>query len=53
MGRHLFTVQATFFINNRGVVACPGLTPRDGETVRIGDPLELRRPDGTVSRASP
>jgi hypothetical protein len=48
MGRQLFTVQATFVIANRGVVACLGLTPGDGETFRIGDPLELRRPDGTV-----
>ena len=47
MGRKLFTVEDTFVIRQRGVVVVPGIAPLGEEKFRIGDPLELRRPDGT------
>ena len=52
MGRHLFTVEDAFAIRQRGVIVVPGITPEDGEVFRIGDPLELRRPDGTRRRTT-
>ena len=46
MPRLLFTVKSLFTIKGRGVVAEPGV--EDYKAVRIGDPIELRRPDGTI-----
>lgn len=48
MARLLFTVQDHFDIQGRGVVTVPGLGP--AERLWIGDPLEIRRPDGTSMR---
>ena len=50
-GRHLITVEEAFVIEGRSAVApVPGF-PSD-VFVRVGQPLELRRPDGTVGRSS-
>ncbi len=45
----LFVVADTFTITNRGLVLSPGVLP--GAKVAFGDTVELRRPDGTTSRA--
>lgn len=47
MARLLFVVKDTFFIQGRGLVPIPGIVPVDEETFRLGDPILLRRPDGT------
>ncbi|MFN0198942.1 MAG: hypothetical protein ACKVT0_19510 [Planctomycetaceae bacterium] len=48
MARHLYTVSDTFFLQGRGVVLIPGIKPVDDELFRIGDPIVLRKPDGTT-----
>jgi len=45
--RRLFTVSDTFMIRGRGLVLAPGTVPVGGERFRAGDPLLLKRPDGT------
>jgi hypothetical protein len=52
MGRMLFKVEHCFAIRNRGVVMLPGIVPQGNERVRVGDSLQLRRPDGTAVRTS-
>ena len=47
MARRVFNVADTFTIRGRGVVLLPGLTPINDERFRVGDPLLLKRPDGT------
>lgn len=46
MAEHLFTVEFVFTIPTRGVVLAPGL---DGPPAyhRVGEAIELRRPDGS------
>jgi hypothetical protein len=51
MKRLLFTVADSFEITGRGLVIIPGIIPRDDERFRVGDAIELRRPDGTVFHA--
>lgn len=42
-------VAETFGITGRGVVVSPGISPDDRSArVLIGDPLNLRRPDGSL-----
>jgi hypothetical protein len=48
MARRLFTVADTFVIRGRGLVPVPGIVPVDDERFRVGDPIQLRRPDGLV-----
>ena len=48
MARLLFTVTDTFPIRARGVVLLPGIVPDGEERFRIGDPLLLKRPDGST-----
>jgi hypothetical protein len=48
VGRLLFIVQHVVTIKGRGVALIPGIVPEEGEAFRVGDPLELRRPDGSV-----
>jgi hypothetical protein len=43
----LFVVEDTFFIKGRGLVPVPGIVPIEEERFRVGDPLLLKRPDGT------
>jgi hypothetical protein len=47
MTRRLFTVEDTFVIHGRGLVLAPGLIPEGNERFRVGDPVTLRRPDGS------
>ena len=47
MARRIFNVADTFTIRSRGVVLMPGLVPINDERFRVGDPLLLRRPDGS------
>ena len=44
--RYLFTVSDIFVIRDRGIVLAPGVSPR--QEIRVGDAVELHRPDGTV-----
>lgn len=46
MARCLFTVEDTFFIEDRGLVLIPQIV--SDETLRAGDLINLRRPDGSV-----
>lgn len=48
MPRRLFTVTDTFLIRARGVVLLPGIVPEGDERFQIGDPLRLKRPDGST-----
>jgi hypothetical protein len=43
---YLFTVEDSFVISERGIVLAPGV-PGD-KSVRVGDMVELRSPDGSV-----
>jgi hypothetical protein len=52
MPRRLFTVSDTFLIRGRGLVLVPGIVPVDDERFRAGDPLPLKRPDGTALRTT-
>lgn len=45
MGRLLFVVEDVFEIRSRGIVAVPGITPLPGEKWKVGDAIELRRPN--------
>ncbi len=47
MARRLLTVEDTFLISGRGLVPVPGLIPEDDELFRVGDPILLKRPDGS------
>jgi hypothetical protein len=47
MPRCLFVVEDTFSIKGRGLVPAPGIVPLGEEQFRLGDPLLLKRPDGT------
>jgi hypothetical protein len=48
MARLLFTVEDIWTIRGRGIVISPGLVPQGDERFRLGDRLELHRPDGSV-----
>ena len=48
--RHLFTVTETFPIADRGTVVI-GFTKDQYQLFRVGDSVELKRPDGTLIRA--
>jgi translation elongation factor EF-Tu-like GTPase len=47
MSRLLFTIEDRFLIQDRGLVVVPGLSDRDDKRFRVGDPILLKRPDGT------
>ncbi len=47
MGRLLFVIEATFLIEGRSLVLCPGIIPEGDERFSVGDLVQLRRPDGT------
>ena len=47
----LFVVEDVFVIKERGVVATGQLADPAHARYRIGDPVEIRRRDGSVSRA--
>lgn len=52
MSRRLFTVSDTFTIRGRGLVPVPGFVPVGEERFRVGDPLLLKRPDGSEVRTA-
>jgi translation elongation factor EF-Tu-like GTPase len=47
MARCLFVVEDTFFIKGRGLVLVPGIVLQGDERLRVGDPILLKRPDGS------
>src|SRR5689334_20273350 len=47
MARLLFTVTDRFYIAGRGLIPVPGIVPAANERFRVGDPLLLKRPDGS------
>jgi translation elongation factor EF-Tu-like GTPase len=47
MPRRLFVVEDAFFIEGRGLVPLPGIVPQGEERFRIGDPVVIKRPDGS------
>lgn len=47
MPRVLLTIEETFTVEGRGVVLLPRLEPIDEERFAAGDPVRIRRPDGT------
>ncbi len=47
MARRLLVVEDRFLIKGRGLVPVPGISLGD-ERTRVGDPIELRRPDATT-----
>jgi len=52
MPRCLFTVEDTFSVTGHGLVLVPGIIPVGEERFRVGDPILLRRPDGTSVSAT-
>ncbi len=47
MARRLFIVEDTFSIKGRGLVPVHGILPQGEERFLVGDPIQLRRPDGS------
>ena len=47
MARLLFIVEESFAIKGRGLVPVPGIVPQGVERFRVGDPILLKRPDGS------
>jgi|SRR5580692_11353064 hypothetical protein len=48
--RCLFVVSDTFAIKGRGLVLIPGIKPEGDERFRVGDIVELRKPDKAIAR---
>jgi hypothetical protein len=48
MGRRLLVVASTFTVKGRGLVLVPGILPEGDECFRPGDPIVLRKPDGST-----
>jgi hypothetical protein len=48
MARRLFTVGAAFGVEGRGLVLIPGIVPEGEERFRVGDRVQLKRPDGST-----
>jgi translation elongation factor EF-Tu-like GTPase len=48
MARRLIVVEDRFVIKGRGVVVLPGIVPEEDERIRVGDQVEIRRPDGSL-----
>ena len=51
-GQRLFTVADVFFLQRRGPVLIPGLPTQGPLHLRVGDPIELRRPDGSTRQTT-
>jgi translation elongation factor EF-Tu-like GTPase len=47
MGTFISKVEDIFQISGRGCVVVPGIPKDGGFRLKVGDPLLLRRPDGT------
>lgn len=52
MGRRLCIVEDTFTIAGRGLTFIPGIVPAGDERFYIGDPILLKRPDGSSIQTS-
>jgi hypothetical protein len=52
MTRRLLTVEEPFTIEGRGVCLSPVLVIQDDEAFQIGDPIDIRHPDGRVVRTN-
>jgi hypothetical protein len=48
MARCLIVVEDAFLIKSRGLIVLPGLVPQGDERFRVGDPVLLKRPDGSL-----
>ena len=49
---HLFVVTWVTVIPTHGVLLSPGVTTHTRDRLKVGDTLELHRPDGTVLQTS-
>jgi len=47
MARRLIVIEDTFLIKGRGLVPVPGIVPQGEERFRVGDPITVKRPDGS------
>jgi hypothetical protein len=52
MRRLLFKVEDVFVIQGRGVLLAPGYPSLPEEAFKVGDALELRRPDHTILKST-
>jgi len=43
----LFAVEDRFLVRGRGLILVPGLPPGSADRFRAGDPILLKRPDGS------
>ena len=50
MSDALFTVESTFTIRGRGIVLLPGVSLEQYASVKVGDPLSITCPNGSVIR---
>jgi hypothetical protein len=50
VSRCLFTVEDSFSIEGHGLTLVPGIVPQGEERFRVGDPVLLKRPDGSEMR---
>lgn len=48
MSRRLFVIEDSFFIRGRGLIPVPGIVPQGMERFQAGDPILLKRPDGST-----
>jgi hypothetical protein len=48
MSRLLFTVSDRFLIRGRGLVVVPGIPATCTDRILVGDPILLKRPDGSA-----
>ena len=48
MSRLLLTVVDRFLIQGRGLVVVPGITQEDRDRIKVGDPIVLKRPNGSA-----
>lgn len=47
MARKLLTVEDSFEIRHRGLILVPGIVPEGDERFKIGEPIILKKPDGS------
>ena len=52
MSRLLFVVEDSFEFKGRGLVPLPGILPVGDENFHVGDPIVLKRPDGSQLRTT-
>jgi hypothetical protein len=48
MARQLFVVEDAWLIRGRGILVEPGILPMGEERLQAGDPILLKRPDGSL-----